>query len=102
MQVASWLPRVELPFAAPSRPELLQPLPEPEAPAEQAAPVATVVREAPPAPPAERPKIEVPRPGAQARQQAEPVVEEAVVEDKPPRASQPVPRFGLQLPRAGD
>ena len=30
MQVASWLPRVELPFAAPSRAELLQPLPEPE------------------------------------------------------------------------
>ncbi|MFZ3206713.1 MAG: energy transducer TonB, partial [Pseudomonas sp.] len=29
MQVASWLPRVELPFAAPSRPELLQPA-EPE------------------------------------------------------------------------
>ena len=31
MQVASWLPRVELPFAAPSRPELLEALVEPEA-----------------------------------------------------------------------
>jgi len=30
MQVASWLPRVELPFAAPSRPELLGTLVEPE------------------------------------------------------------------------
>ena len=30
MQVASWLPRVELPFAAPSRPELLNPPAEPE------------------------------------------------------------------------
>ena len=30
MQVVSWLPRSVLPFAAPSRAELLQPLPEPE------------------------------------------------------------------------
>ncbi|EPM76506.1 hypothetical protein A3SM_20927, partial [Pseudomonas syringae pv. actinidiae ICMP 18886] len=27
MQVVNWLPRTELPFAAPSRPELLAPLP---------------------------------------------------------------------------
>ncbi|MCQ4231850.1 energy transducer TonB, partial [Pseudomonas stutzeri] len=42
MQVASWLPRTELPFAAPSRLELLQPpVAEPE-PAAAVAPVAEV------------------------------------------------------------
>ncbi|RMO55611.1 hypothetical protein ALQ37_04376, partial [Pseudomonas syringae pv. aptata] len=29
MQVVNWLPRTELPFAAPSRPQLLVPLPPP-------------------------------------------------------------------------
>lgn len=106
MQVATWLPRTVLPFAAPSRPELLERLqPEDSVPAavpvEQAAATA-VVREAPtPAAPVERPKIEIPRPGAQPRQQAEPAVEE-VVEEKPARVSLPPPRFSLQLLRAGD
>ncbi|TXH98319.1 MAG: energy transducer TonB [Pseudomonas sp.] len=106
MQIASWLPRTVLPFAAPSRPELLAPLPEPESlvaaavPAEvvEAVPVAqAVVRETA----VQRPKIEVPRSATQARQRVEPVVEE-VVDEQPPRASQPVPRFALQLLRAGD
>lgn len=97
MQVVNWLPRTELPFAAPSRPELLAPLP---------VPVAEVVVEAPkqeaPAVVAravERPKIEVPRPSlASTRNQA--VVEEAA----PAPAKAPVvppPRFALQLLRSG-
>lgn len=105
MQVASWLPRTELPFAAPSRLELLEPpQPEPavvEMPAEQVMPAATGVREAPVPPPVERPKIEIPRPGSQVRPQAEPVAE-AIVEEQPPRIAQPLPRFALQLLRAGD
>ena len=101
MQVATWLPRTELPFAAASRLELLEsqqeeafePVPEPVA----VTPAA--VREAP----VERPKIEIPRPGAQPRQAAvEPVAEPEPVEEKPARVSVPPPRFSLQLLRAGD
>ncbi|WPC05903.1 energy transducer TonB [Pseudomonas benzenivorans] len=105
MQVASWLPRVDLPFAAPSRPELLAP-PEPEQPADEA-PTVQALREgvapAPAAPAAERPKIEVPKPAATARN-ARPEVAEAA-DDKPGAtraAAVPPPRFALQLLRAGD
>ena len=103
MQVASWLPRTVLPFAAPSRPELLEP---PQAAVELETPVEPVAapmvaREAAPAP-AERPKIEVPRPGAQPRQAAAMVEEPAPVEEKPARVAAPPPRFALQLLRAGD
>ncbi|WP_425326878.1 energy transducer TonB [Pseudomonas sediminis] len=102
MQVATWLPRTELPFAAPSRAELLAPPPA-EAPlaivSEPLAAVTEPVRETP----VERPKIEIPRPGAQPRQAAvEPVVEPEQVEEKPARVSVPPPRFSLQLLRAGD
>ena len=102
MQVAPWLPRTELPFAAPSRAELLAPPPA-EAPlaivSEPLAAVAEPVRETP----VERPKIEIPRPGAQPRQAAvEPVAEPEQVEEKPARVSVPPPRFSLQLLRAGD
>ena len=98
MQVVSWLPRTELPFAAPSRPELLV-LPEP--PAE---PVITrpVVKEAvAPGKPAERPRIEVPRPSITPRPASKP---EAKAETAPPPAKVvqlPPPRFALQLLRAG-
>ena len=111
MQVASWLPRVELPFAAPSRPEVLQPLVQVEPEVAVAAPRA--VAEAVPAnePPlaetavvvsAPRPKIEVPRPAPQGRMaKAEP----AAVDAQAPVARQPAavapPRFALQLLRAG-
>lgn len=104
MQVASWLPRVELPFAAPSRPELLQP-PEPETPV-AVEPVPAVAREsAPPSAPdpvAERPRIEVPRPGVAARA-AKPESTEAEAEAPVPAKPQvaPPPRFALQLLRAG-
>ena len=109
MQVVSWLPRTELPFAAPSRPELLAPLPVFEGEVTQPAPAA-VERQQPrdavaasPAPAArtvERPKIEVPRPSSAAKpavKTAEP--EEAVVVAKAPVV--PPPRFSLQLLRAG-
>ncbi|WP_419096447.1 energy transducer TonB [Pseudomonas sp. UBA6323] len=102
MQVATWLPRTELPFAAPSRAELLAPPPA-EAPlnvvSESVAAVAEPVRETP----VERPKIEIPRPGAQPRQTAvEPVAEPEPVEEKTARVIAPPPRFTLQLLRAGD
>ncbi|MGH8385925.1 MAG: energy transducer TonB [Pseudomonas sp.] len=101
MQVVNWLPRTELPFAAPSRPELLE-MPEPVF----VAPVALApVVEAPVAPvvkPAERVKIEVPRPSsASTRTAAKPVTE---AEDAPVAVKAPVvppPRFALQLLRAG-
>ncbi|WP_095051134.1 energy transducer TonB [Pseudomonas sp. Irchel s3b2] len=101
MQVVNWLPRTELPFAAPSRPELLE-MPEPlvvapPAPVPQAqAPVE------PAAKPAERVKIEVPRPTPSAGRPASKAVqeaEEAPVVAKTPQV--PPPRFALQLLRAG-
>jgi hypothetical protein len=112
MQVASWLPRVELPFAAPSRPELLQPLvesaPEPEvaaaapqALAEAAPAYEAPLAETPVAAPAPRPKIEVPRPAPQGRMaKAEAVAADAETQVAPPTPVAP-PRFGLQLLRAG-
>ncbi|MGY2442108.1 energy transducer TonB [Pseudomonas sp. SDO52101_S400] len=103
MQVVNWLPRTELPFAAPSRPELLDVVePEPEAPvlvapAPQAdAPVQPAARSV------ERPKVEVPRPSlASTRTGAKPVeeVDETPVVVK--AAPIPPPRFTLQLLRAG-
>ena len=99
MQVVNWLPRTELPFAAPSRPELLEP-PEalvvaPVAPVPVVdAPVTSAVK------PAERVKIEVPRPSlASTRTGAAPAVEEAPVVARV--APVPPPRFALQLLRAG-
>jgi hypothetical protein len=99
MQVVNWLPRTELPFAAPSRPERME-MPEPlvvapvvpaSAPAPAAAPVMA---------PTERVKIEVPRPSlastrtnAKVEEEAAPVVAKSV--------PVPPPRFSLQLLRAG-
>jgi hypothetical protein len=106
MQVASWLPRVELPFAAPSRAELLQPQPEPEvAPVAPVVPVAAPVVEAKaPAEPQQRPVIEVPRPSAASKVFAKPEAK-AEPEEAPVAEAKPVvppPRFALQLLRAGD
>ena len=102
MQVVHWLPRTELPFAAPSRPELLVvPAPEPvlaphiaAAPAarpQAASPAAEVLRSV------ERAKIEIPRPAAK------PVVKEepAAKPPQPVAKAAPAPRFALQLLRAG-
>ncbi|EXF95578.1 protein TonB [Pseudomonas fluorescens HK44] len=101
MQVVNWLPRTELPFAAPSRPELLaapEPLVEaPIMPAQVAkAAVEPVVR------PTERVKVDVPRPTPSvARPAGKPVedAEDAPVVTKAPAI--PPPRFALQLLRAG-
>jgi hypothetical protein len=110
MQVASWLPRVELPFAAPSRPELLQPLVEPEPEVAAAVPQAVSAAPADEAPrvelpvvaPAARPKIEVPRPTPQGRMaKAEPVEADAEAQVTAPPATVAPPRFALQLLRAG-
>lgn len=104
MQVANWLPRVELPFAAPSRPELLAPLPSPEPePVVQVAPTTAPADPAPVAAPvpSERPKVEVPRPSLAALT-AKPDVAQAKVEAPAPReVPVPPPRFSLQLLRAG-
>ena len=100
MQVVSWLPRTELPFAAPSRPELLE-APEPDeafatSGEEAAAPVMVAKAVAQARPAVERAKIDVPRPAPKAKpvvaEEATPVVKATVV---------PPPRFALQLLRAG-
>ncbi|MEN4828394.1 energy transducer TonB [Pseudomonas sp. P39-UII1] len=103
MQVVHWLPRAELPFAAPSRPELLLP----QVPVEEAEfeirPSAPAVHDAPPVPQArsgERPKIEIPRPGNTPKPVAKPVEAEAQA-PAPRPALAPPPRFSLQLLRAG-
>ncbi|SDI66531.1 energy transducer TonB [Pseudomonas panipatensis] len=100
MQVASWLPRVALPFAAPSRPELLQAPEQPEAEVPASAAPSAPPQQAQPT--ASRPAIPVivPRPAAQARATAP----EAEAEAQAPAPRAPVeapPRFALQLLRAG-
>lgn len=98
MQVVSWVPRTELPFAAPSRPELLE-LPEPPLAPEVIKPSAKPV--VAPSKPAERPKIEVPRPSVTPRPASKPVVQ---AESAPAAVkATPIapPRFALQLLRAG-
>jgi hypothetical protein len=120
MQISTWLPRCELPFAAPSRPELLQYVrpvlnhtqnaPTPEvAPAPDPQPP-TAVADAPPVSPAgsassivERLRQDIKRAGAPA-----PIVASAsdtTLTPELPNAVEPVlppPRFTLQLARAGD
>lgn len=111
MQVANWLPRVTLPFAAPARP-LWQP--EAEEPAladevllespppadDEPPPLGSVAPLAAPSS-APRPRVEVPRPAPQPRQ----TVAAAANEDEAPAAAKvkalPPPRFSLQLLRAG-
>ncbi|MCF4996995.1 energy transducer TonB [Pseudomonas syringae] len=101
MQVVNWLPRTELPFAAPSRPELLE-MPEPEIVAPIIPAVQADAAAQPVARPAERTKIDVPRPSPSSPRTATKPVEEAdetPVVAKP--AAVPPPRFALQLLRAG-
>ncbi|WP_268799545.1 energy transducer TonB [Pseudomonas huanghezhanensis] len=105
MQVVNWLPRTELPFAAPSRPQLLAPLP---ASVEAAVPFAAPQPEKQATPAAsartvERAKVEVPRPSSIVKPTVKPV---AKAEEAPAAvAKAPVvqpPRFALQLLRAGN
>ena len=108
MQVVSWLPRTELPFAGASRPELLTPMPAVQTPAPVVVTrVAEPAKEQAPVAPAasartgERPKIEVPRPTVVSKLAARPPSEE---NDAPAVVKAPVvppPRFALQLLRAG-
>ncbi len=98
MQVVSWLPRVTLPFAAPSRPELLEAF---ELPPAAPFPGEDVEERRPLAPrqPAERPKIEVPRPVVK-----NDAVLASTAEHREPALPSPSvapPRFALQLLRAG-
>lgn len=105
MQVVHWLPRTELPFAAPSRLELLEvpaPLLEAARPAVVAAPVAAPERPAERA--VERPRIDIPRPMATPRPGSKPVEEpaaDAVAAAAPKAVPVPPPRFALQLLRSG-
>lgn len=109
MQVVHWLPRAELPFAAPSRPELLLPV----APVEQAEFEARVqAPSTPQLPPpvqvrsVERPKIEIPRPSSQPKAASKLASKPADTDAEAPTAAArpvpiPPPRFTLQLLRAG-
>lgn len=114
MQVASWLPRVVLPFAAPSRPELLEP-PAPIVAEPSVAAPAVVAREAAaavaaPAPVASGepgsiaarllPKVAAPAKPAVAIKAEEPTEVEVEPAVRAPIA--PPPRFALQLLRAGE
>ena len=110
MQVASWLPRTELPFAAPSRPALLQPLVEAEPEALQPGAVAPAVEPRPVAPAApaapsepavrpERPALRVVMPEPKKPGPVEAAAEIAAEQQKP---IEPPPRFALQLLRAGN
>jgi hypothetical protein len=107
MQVATWLPRTALPFAAPSNPELLALAPEPVL-EDVPAPVAEAALSAPAAEarPATsvRAKIEVPRPGSAPRAAVEPEPEASPEPEAAPAKVEvlPPPRFSLQLLRAGN
>ncbi|WP_407292018.1 energy transducer TonB [Stutzerimonas zhaodongensis] len=112
MQITTWLPRAELPFAAPSRPELLQivetdvapaPIvesrqapsrlvPEPAAPtpAPSTSPAADAIRSI-------MPRVAMPEPKKTAPKNSEAQV---VAAEQP--AAVPPPRFALQLLRAGN
>ncbi|MBA1204616.1 energy transducer TonB [Pseudomonas capeferrum] len=105
MQVVHWLPRAELPFAAPSRPELLLPVApvepiefeaRPQAPATPQLPSPVQARSG------ERPKIEIPRPASQPKASDKPAAADAEAPATAARNAQvPPPRFALQLLRAG-
>ena len=105
LQLDVWVPRTVLPFAAPSRPEVLW-VEEPE----EAPVAARVVRPEPvakaasataaaEAPAAHRSRIEIPRPAA--LKPAAPPVAEPEPERAPPPPREPAPRFALQLLQAG-
>jgi hypothetical protein len=104
MQVTCWLPRLALPFAAPSRAELLEVTPPAEPSRPQAAPGGRPN-------PIARPQTEVPAAKSPAAPRKAPVVplrptadKAAPTESVPPPAPrrEPPPRFALQLLRAGN
>ena len=110
MQVTTWLPRVALPFAAPSRPELLavaapavepprRPRPAAPGPAPSAAAPGAV---SPPQAPAPTPAAPRKAPVVPLRPAAEPLPAKAVEETPAAPRREPAPRFALQLLRAGN
>lgn len=114
MQVTTWLPRVALPFAAPSRPELLTVAAPAAEPPRRPRPVATGSPPSAATPPAvSRPQAPAPSPAAPPaalrkapvvplRPAAEPLP--AATSEEAPAAPRraPAPRFALQLLRAGN
>lgn len=113
MQVVTWLPRLALPFAAPSRPALLA---APETPAGNVAAAAVAmparVQVAPPLVATDvdaaaeiaplRPKIEVPRPAARTQASQPPAGDQAEPQTAATETARAAPpRFALQLLRAG-
>ena len=105
MQVVHWLPRAELPFAAPSRPELLLPVAPVESAEFEARPQAPATAQLPPpvqARSTDRPKIEIPRPSNQPKatgKVTEPALQAPTAVARPTPVAPP--RFTLQLLRAG-
>ncbi|PVZ15909.1 hypothetical protein SAMN05660463_03873 [Pseudomonas sp. URIL14HWK12:I9] len=99
MQIVQWLPRAELPFAAPSRPALLiEPEPAAEVQAEREPATAAPGRAPIEALRPKVAKVEIPRPApAQPKVKAQ----EAVKNIEAAVAAVPPPRFALQLLRAG-
>ncbi|UFH48704.1 energy transducer TonB [Pseudomonas sp. KNUC1026] len=101
MQIVQWLPRAELPFAAPSRPELFIELePEPESEVQPEPAIAAVARLPVETPRPKVAKLEIPRP-APAQPKAKAKAEEPAKASEPAAAPVPPPRFALQLLRAG-
>ena len=110
MQVTTWLPRMALPFAAPSRAELLTvaaPAAEPQRRPRPVVSGAVPNTATPPAIP--RPQAPVPSPAALRKAPVVPLrpaaeqVPAAIIEEAPaaPRR-EPAPRFALQLLRTGN
>lgn len=107
MQITTWLPRAELPFAAPSRPELLQIVETDVAPApiveSRQAPTRSVPEPAASTSPAAdavrsvMPRVAMPEPKKPAPKNSEAQV---VAAEQP--AAVPPPRFALQLLRTGN
>ena len=100
MQVVNWLPRTELPFAAPSRPQLLE-TPEPLIVAPPAPPAAVQTPVEPVVVAADRAKVDVPRPSLASTRTNAKIEEEDVAPVAAKAAQVPPPRFSLQLLRAG-
>lgn len=100
MQVASWLPRAELPFAAPSRPALLEfnALPA----VRIAEPAETLVPVQPNQPPAVgKPQPLVPRLAVTERKRVVAPTDAPAAPAVAAKVVAPPPRFALQLMRAG-
>ena len=108
MQIDSWMPRAELPFAAPSRPAVLLPPVEPKV--QQPSAAAPAIADSPAAPqsaatpatPAALPERPQPRVVMPEPKKPEPVVAAVDAPAAQQKPIEPPPRFSLQLLRAGN